>query len=76
MPTVRISGVHLSSFGPNLEACDMSWECLLCRHVPRLNAPRLIGSTDSEIVTRQVLWKLSICPAALREATIIRIIPD
>ena len=28
----------------------MSWEFLLCRHVPRLNSPRLTGNTDSEIL--------------------------
>lgn len=29
----------------------MSSEFLLCRHVPRVNTPRLTGSTDSEIVS-------------------------
>ncbi len=28
----------------------MSWEFVLCRHVPRLNNHHLIGNTDSEII--------------------------
>ncbi len=43
--SVRIFGVHFfwTNFG-SLKKCPQ--ECLLCRHVPRLNIPRLIGNTD------------------------------
>ena len=43
-------GIQFSSSGTNLGVGDMSWECILCRHVPRLNVPRHLGNTDSEII--------------------------
>ena len=42
--------IQFSSSGTNLGVGDMSWECILCRHVPRLNVPRHLGNTDSEII--------------------------
>ncbi len=47
---VSIVGVHFSSFGANFEPRDMSYGCLLCRHVPKLNSSRPIGNADSEFV--------------------------
>ncbi len=36
----------------------MSWEFLLCRHVPRLKIHPLIGITDSEIVIQQIPYTM------------------
>ena len=50
--SVRIFGVHGSSFEPNIESRDMSREHLLFRRVLKLATPPQTSNTDSEMIIR------------------------
>lgn len=51
---VRMLSVLFPFFGPKLESWEMSGECLLLKHVPRLSLHPYIGNTDSEKGARQL----------------------
>ena len=48
--TVRIFGIHVSSFKPNIESRDMSREHLLFRRVLKLATLPQTSKTDSETI--------------------------
>ena len=50
--SVRIFGLHISSFEPSFELRDMSWERSLSRPVSKLPLPFQSSKTDSEITNQ------------------------
>lgn len=47
---VRIFGFPLGPLGPHLESRDISWECLLSKHISSFKLLPQIGDTDCKIV--------------------------
>ena len=68
---VRIFGVDISSFEPNIESSDMSREHLLFRRVLKLATPPQTSKTDSEMIIRSM--KRSSCSRKNCGTTLSRI---